>query len=30
MQFSTGGLEVTISDGAEQGFQLQFRRPDRT
>ena len=25
-----GGLEVTVSDGAERGFKLQFRRPDRT
>ena len=25
-----GGLEVSVSDGAERGFKLQFRRPDRT
>lgn len=25
-----GGLEVTVSGGAERGFKLQFRRPDRT
>ena len=25
-----GELEVTVSDGAERGFKLQFRRPDRT
>jgi hypothetical protein len=25
-----GRLEVTVSDGAEQGFKLQFRRPERT
>lgn len=25
-----GRLEVTVSDGAERGFKLQFRRPDRT
>jgi hypothetical protein len=25
-----GRLEVTVSDGAERGFKLLFRRPDRT
>jgi hypothetical protein len=25
-----GGLEVNVSDGAERGFRLRFRRPDRT
>ena len=25
-----GGLEVSVSDGAERGFTLQFHRPDRT
>ena len=25
-----GGLEVTVSDGVERGFKLQFRRPGRT
>lgn len=25
-----GELEVTVSDGAERGFKLQFRRPDPT
>ena len=25
-----GRLEVTVNDGAERGFKLQFRRPDRT
>ena len=26
---SDGGLEVTVSDGAERGFKLQFQQRDR-